>query len=74
MSYRRVANMRLANKVNYVVNEQSMEIHDLDNQKRNCFINVIKYKTYITNKIEYEKYLKMDYNGCRWCNKKDDTD
>jgi len=56
----------------YVVNLRSKEIHDMDNEKTNCHLSILANKEYISED-EYKDYLNDGYNGCRWCNKKDDN-
>jgi len=58
---------------NYLINEKSKEIHDLNNIHQQCFIDIIKNKTYIKGS-QLPEYIKNGYNGCRWCNSKYDTD
>lgn len=54
---------------NYLVNLNTLEIHDLNNPHTNCKTNLITNKKMITKK-QLNKYLANGYNGCRWCLKK----
>jgi len=51
---------------NFVANYNSMEVHDLSREHKNCWIKKMSNKRYI-NKAESRKLLNGDFNGCRWC-------
>lgn len=55
----------------YILNENSKEIHHLNNVHNNCKINLMTNIKY-TNKKNLNSYLASEYNGCRWCFKKED--
>lgn len=55
----------------YLVNLNTKEIHDLNNNHKNCHVDLIKNTKYI-RKRKLEKYLNDDFNGCRFCLKKHD--
>ena len=74
MGHINIVNIRLSNlNKRYLVNNRSMEIHDLYNTKHQCFIDEIVDKTYISE-WQLKDYLSDGYNGCRWCNYRYDTD
>ena len=74
MGHINAVNIRLSSIDNrYLVNNRTKEIHDLQNIKYQCFIDIILDKTLISEK-ELNNYLSNGYNGCRWCNPKYDTD
>lgn len=61
-------------KDTYVINIKTKEIHDLLKVHKNCQLPLIVNKKYIT-KSQYKDYMKKgDYDGCRWCNTKDNKD
>lgn len=55
----------------YKVNYNSLEIHDLKNEKANCFLKSMKRYKYIG---EYSKNILIasGCNGCRHCMKHSD--
>lgn len=57
----------------YVVNIKSKEIHNSENAHKNCQLSLITNKKYITIS-QYKDYLNNGYDGCRWCNKKDNKE
>ena len=57
----------------YIINKNTGEIHDLDNEHKNCHIGMMRKAKYIT-KAKLFKLLKSGKaNGCRYCLKKWDT-
>ena len=58
----------------YLVNEHTKEIHNLENEKKNCSIGMIAKhnKRHITRTKAIKLILNGKYNGCRWCLKKYD--
>lgn len=57
---------------NYIVNLNTLEIHNLNKPHTNCKTNLMTNKKMITKK-QLNKYLADGYNGCRWCLKKYDN-
>lgn len=68
MSYRRLIRFRNP----YVINENTKEIHKMNNVKYQCFIDKLINKTYI-NSDQLKGYLKSGYDGCYWCNNEYDN-
>lgn len=67
-------------KLDYLLNINTGEVHNLNNIKSRCKVNLIaeKNKKYITKK-KFDKYLTgtisgVSINGCRYCNNNSDTD
>jgi hypothetical protein len=56
----------------YIVNLNSKEIHKSLNPHKNCKTDLISNRIDIT-KSEYNDYIKNGFNGCKWCNEKDNT-
>ena len=63
----------------YLLNINSMEVHDLRKKTKNCWINLMtpKNKLYLSEK-QFQDTLKNGHkgkpvNGCRWCLKKHNT-
>lgn len=58
----------------YLINTQTNELHDLDNETSNCQINEISeshikmFDTLQEAKI-YLIFMGRSANGCYWCNK-----
>lgn len=50
----------------YIVNLNTLEIHDSNNPHPNCKTNLMTNKKMI-NKKQLNKYLADGSNGCRWC-------
>lgn len=61
----------------YVCNINSHEIHDTKNLRPACHFEAIleKHKRKLDSLTEVEEAIKnQDYNGCRWCMTRYDTD
>lgn len=64
--------MNLLEKINnlfgytYVVNFNTLEIHNLKNKHKNCKIDFMTNKKLITKK-QLMSYLDNGFNGCKWC-------
>ena len=56
----------------YLGNNNTMEIHDLENQKTNCQINEIleEHKVWFNTLADAEAAMAPGperYDGCKWC-------
>ena len=54
----------------YLGNNNTMEIHDLENQNTNCQINEIleEHKVWFNTLEDAKAAMRHEgYNGCRWC-------
>ena len=54
----------------HIVNLTSEEIHKVDSLHTNCHIDKITNGRYIWSQ---KRWLKMGFNGCRWCNPEKDN-
>ena len=55
----------------YLVNLKTKEIHDLQNKKASCRLDLMakKNKKYVNRSEMFRLTKTEDYNGCRWCMK-----
>jgi len=53
----------------YVINKNTMEIHDLKNVQTNCKLTVMsnKNKSYCNKSKKEELMRDTLHDGCRWC-------
>jgi hypothetical protein len=60
----------------FLLNLHTGEVHNLKNEKKNCGISLISrdHKKYVTKKKAMEMIATKNFNGCRWCMSKEDTD
>ena len=59
----------------YLVNDNSMEIHKLNNIHKNCHVPIMnKENTKYIRKSYLKYFLRCNYNGCRWCFKEKHID
>jgi hypothetical protein len=59
---------------NYLVNNNTKEIHNLKNLHHNCHTDLIaKHNRFYATKKNVDKLLSH-YDGCRWCMKDESKD
>ena len=56
----------------YRVNLWSKEIHRLDNKYINCLPSNKENTIYVSEKTAIHLINQREFNGCRWCWKKED--
>ena len=60
---------------NYLVNKHTKEIHDMSNEKKNCSIELMKFKNMQFRKKESLPFsIAAGNNGCIHCMPKENTD
>lgn len=57
----------------YVANHNSMEIHRLKTEHKNCHIEAMTNAGYCTALWADHLMFFKGYNGCRWCYKEKDN-
>jgi hypothetical protein len=58
----------------YVANHRTLEIHRVENLHVNCKIEKIKHGGYCTWLWHFVLLKVGGYNGCYWCNKKENRE